>query len=194
MFRKKIQVPLSIDKEEIRRQIERDDYEKRELDRREYEKRELERRSYERDEYQKREEDRRIYELKLYNKTIEDKKVLLEKEESIKRTFINDLDQIEKTKRDFISSQTQQVTDINSIMSGDNIKLHVDNGKIIISSTNTDMTTLKHGAHIIQGEFIEIESDENIIINTAHPNKIKFSLNIGKLLTRIIELEKKVGG
>lgn len=192
-FGKTEEVKSIVDSEEIRRQNERIEYEKKEQDKREYDKKENERRLYESAEYDRREKDRREYEEKKFNIELNQKKQLLEQEHFNNVSHIKELDRIENEKRTFTASQSQQVTEINSIVAGNNIQLYSENGKIIISSQNTDKTTIKHGLHTIQGDAIEIESDENIIINTIHPNKIKLSLNIGKLLTRIIELEKKVG-
>lgn len=87
----------------------------------------------------------------------------------------------------------QKIASTDHIAAGTNIKLHKHGDKVIISSNNTDTTTFKHGEHILKGEFIEVESGDGIIINTAHPNKLKISIDY-KFLIPLIERIKKLEG
>lgn len=85
------------------------------------------------------------------------------------------------------------VSDSISLGHCNNVKITVDqdNKKIIFSAPTLNHTRLKNGAFEVSGEYVELVAGDNIIIKTAHPNKVIIGSNIDKYIVALLELQKR---
>lgn len=91
--------------------------------------------------------------------------------------------------------KTQKISSTDNIIAGRNIIFNKLDNRVIISSDSLNRTILRIENHIIEGDLIEIESGDGIIINTTHPNKLKISIDykfLVSIIERIEKLEKGV--
>lgn len=80
------------------------------------------------------------------------------------------------------------------LCAGENIKITADpeTQRVIIEAPTLNNTRLRNGGFVVSGQEIIIDAGRNIVITTAHPNRLIIGVNIDKEIARIIELEKRV--
>lgn len=74
---------------------------------------------------------------------------------------------------------------------GNNIKLTIADGKLIIGTHGENTTSIKNGHFIIKGEHIEVVAGRGITISTAMPNRLVISCNMDKYVEEVEALKKR---
>lgn len=75
---------------------------------------------------------------------------------------------------------------------GENIQLLVKDKEVFISAPSLNKTNLKIGDFNVSGNEVEILAGRNIVLTTAHPNRLTIGADFDKEKAVILRLEKRV--